>query len=64
MSGTMRDRFYGTAEELVDADERIAVVLADIGTGRMPDAERAHADRVINVASASSSWSASPRVSR
>ena len=26
-----------------------AVVLADIGTGRMPDAERACAERVINV---------------
>ncbi len=49
MSVSMRDRFYATAEELVGADERIAVVLADIGTGRMPAAERAHPDRVINV---------------
>jgi transketolase len=45
----MRDRFYGTVSELVGADERIAVVLADIGTGRMPEAERAHPERVINV---------------
>src|SRR2546430_3646380 len=49
MSATMRDRFYATAEELVGADERMAVVLADIGSGRMPAAEDAHADRVINV---------------
>ena len=49
MSITMRERFYATAEDLVETDERIAVVLADIGTERMPDAERAHADRVINV---------------
>ena len=49
MTVTMRDRFYETADELVGADDRIAVVLADIGVGRMPRAERAHADRVINV---------------
>jgi transketolase len=45
----MRDRFYASASDLVEADERLAVVLADIGTGRMPDTEREHADRVINV---------------
>lgn len=45
----MRDRFYATADELVGADERVAVVLADIGLGRMSSAELAHADRVINV---------------
>ena len=44
MNATMRDRFYATADELVRADERIAVVLADIGDGRMRDAER-----IINV---------------
>ena len=49
MTVTMRDRFYATADDLVAADERIAVVLADIGVGRMPRAEKAHADRVINV---------------
>jgi len=49
MSATMRERFYETAAELVSADERMAVVLADIGVGRMPAAERAHPDRVINV---------------
>src|SRR5205814_10111230 len=38
-----------TAEELVRVETRIAVVLADIGTGRMPGAERACAERVINV---------------
>jgi len=49
MSATMRERFYETAAGLVSADERMAVVLADIGVGRMPAAERAHPDRVINV---------------
>src|SRR5256714_399805 len=49
VTATMRDRFYGTLSELLGADERIAVVLADIGTGRMSEAERAHAERVINV---------------
>jgi transketolase len=45
----MRDRFYATADDLVVSDQRIAVVLADIGVGRMPRAQRANADRVINV---------------
>jgi transketolase len=45
----MRERFYATTAKLADADERIAVVLADIGAGRMPGPERAHPDRVINV---------------
>ena len=45
----MRERFYATAAELVDDDERIAVVLADIGVSGMSDALRAHPDRVINV---------------
>jgi transketolase len=49
MSATMRERFYETTAELVNDDERMAVVLADIGVGRMPAAERAHPDRVINV---------------
>jgi transketolase len=49
MSPTMRERFYATADDLVSADERVAVVLADIGVGRMPKAETSHADRVINV---------------
>ena len=49
MIETMRERFYATAAKLVDADERIAVVLADIGTGRMPSVERSHPERVINV---------------
>ena len=49
MSATMRERFYESAAELVSADERMAVVLADIGVGRMPATERAHPDRVINV---------------
>ena len=49
MIDTMRERFYATAAELVERDERVAVVLADIGVGRMPEAQRAHGDRIINV---------------
>jgi len=49
MSATMRERFYATATELVDVDERLAVVLADIGASGMSQALRAHPDRVINV---------------
>jgi transketolase len=49
MTATMRDRFYATADELVGADEDIAVVLADIGSGRLRQAERTHSERVINV---------------
>ena len=45
----MRERFYATAMELVDGDERMAVVIADIGEAGMRDALRAHPDRVINV---------------
>ena len=49
MSATMRERFYATAADLVESDERIAMVFADIGVGRLGNAERTHADRVINV---------------
>ena len=45
----MRERFYATAMSLVDSDERIAVVLADIGESGMAEALRTHPDRVINV---------------
>ena len=45
----MRERFYATAAELVESDGRIAVVFADIGTGKLGAIERKHADRVVNV---------------
>jgi transketolase len=32
---TMRSRFYGVAAELLDADPRVAVVLAEIGAGEL-----------------------------
>ena len=37
------------AMKVITSITGIAVVLADIGVGRMPDAETAHADRVVNV---------------
>jgi transketolase len=49
MSATMRERFYSAATSLVASDERMAVVLADIGEDAMSPAMRAHPDRVINV---------------
>jgi len=45
----MRERFYATAAELVDRDDRIAVVIAEIGGSALMAAKRRHPDRVINV---------------
>ena len=48
---TMRDRFYRTAAELLDEDERVAVVVAEIGKTQLTDLgvfER-HPDRALNV---------------
>jgi transketolase len=45
----MRETFAEVASELLDADRRTAVVLADISTDRFEDAARRHPDRVINV---------------
>lgn len=48
---TMRERFYRVTSELLDADERVAVVLADIGVSQFRDLgvfER-HPQRAINV---------------
>jgi transketolase len=36
MTDTMRKRFYRVANELLEDDERVAVVLADIGAGEIP----------------------------
>ncbi len=46
---TMRERFVSVTEELLDDDERIALVLADISVTRFDRAARRHPDRVINV---------------
>ncbi|MEV7312277.1 transketolase [Streptomyces microflavus] len=46
---TMRDRFIATASQLLGAEPRLAVVLADISADGFAPARRAHPDRVINV---------------
>jgi transketolase len=46
---SMRDRFYLEASALLAEDPRVAIVLADIGTGALADAARRHPDRVLNV---------------
>lgn len=46
---TMRERFSAVTTELLDADPRLAVVLAVISGGLFKDAARAHPDRVIDV---------------
>jgi transketolase len=45
----MRQRFERVTSELLDADPRVAVVLADIGTDGFGPARRRHPDRVINL---------------
>ncbi|MFI1094228.1 transketolase family protein [Streptomyces sp. NPDC020917] len=46
---TMRERFATVTTELLDADPRLALVLAVISSDRFKDAARAHPDRVIDV---------------
>ena len=46
---TMRTRFARVTGELLDADPRTAIVLADIGTADFAAAMRRHPDRVLNV---------------
>lgn len=46
---SMRDRFGRVAGELLDADPRLAVVLAEMGVASFARAARRHPDRVINV---------------
>jgi transketolase len=48
-NGPMRERFYETLAQLVDADERVAVVIAEIGGTALERAQRARPDRVLNV---------------
>jgi transketolase len=45
----MRERFHATAAELVEENDRMAVVFADIGDERFSKTETAHPERVINV---------------
>jgi transketolase len=45
----MRERFARVASELLDADPRLAVVLADISVDRFAAAMRRHPHRVVNV---------------
>lgn len=46
---TMRDAWAAHLTDLVDADPRLAVVLADISDDMFTEARKAHPDRVINV---------------
>jgi transketolase len=46
---TMRERFYETAAELIDRNDRVAIVIAEIGGSALATAKRRHPDRVINV---------------
>lgn len=45
----MRDRFYATLGSLLDSDDRIVVVLAEIGRGQLGPVIARHPERVINV---------------
>jgi transketolase len=46
---SMRERFAATATDLLDEDERAAIVLAEISADSFARAMAAHADRVVNV---------------
>ncbi|MEV5972332.1 transketolase C-terminal domain-containing protein [Streptomyces sp. NPDC051921] len=46
---TMRDRFIATTSRLLDADPRLALLLAEISKDGFQEALRRHPDRVINV---------------
>ncbi|MGH3493583.1 MAG: transketolase, partial [Sciscionella sp.] len=48
-SQNMRERFTEVAADLLDTDERIAVVLAEISAERLTEAGERHPGRVINV---------------
>lgn len=48
-AATMRDRFADVATDLLDGDERIALVLADIGIARFQPALERHPGRAFNV---------------
>ncbi|NEC11281.1 transketolase [Streptomyces sp. SID8014] len=46
---SMRDRFADTVHQLLDADPRVALVIAEISRDRLQGAIAAHPDRVVNV---------------
>jgi transketolase len=46
---TMRDRFVAVTQELLDADERVGLLLADISASRFEQTARRHPHRVVNV---------------
>ncbi|MBV6699534.1 transketolase family protein [Kitasatospora aureofaciens] len=46
---TMRERFFDVTADLLDADPRVALVLADISAASFAAAAERHPDRVINV---------------
>ncbi|WP_037369958.1 transketolase family protein [Amycolatopsis orientalis] len=45
----MRETFLATAEEIVNSDPDVAIVLADISAASLAEAARRHPDRVLNV---------------
>lgn len=49
MTDSMRDRFARVTTELMDSDERVAIVLADISGDKFKDAQKRHPLRRINV---------------
>ncbi|HEX3787712.1 MAG TPA: transketolase [Pseudonocardiaceae bacterium] len=49
LSTTMRDTFAQVVNEALDADPRLALVLADISASMLTGAKERHPDRVINV---------------
>ena len=45
----MRERFVAVAEHLLETDERVAVLLADISASRFARSAARHPARVVNV---------------
>lgn len=48
-AGTMRERFAAVAADLLDTDEQVALVLADIGVANLARVAARHPHRVVNV---------------
>jgi transketolase len=49
MSGIMRERFVAVASELLDHDDHLAVVTADLTAEQFTEARRRHPKRVVNL---------------
>ncbi len=49
MSNTMREKMGEVVSELVETNEKTAVVLADISVGYFHDAMQKHPERVLNL---------------